>query len=55
MTKRISPKEAAAELFREMRADFARKGGTARAKALSAQQRSAIAKKAAAARWKKKP
>lgn len=30
------------------------KGGTARAKSLSAEQRSKIAKKAAARRWKKK-
>lgn len=33
----------------------ASKGGKARAKSLSSEQRAAIAKKAARARWKKKP
>jgi hypothetical protein len=35
-------------------AEFARKGGQARAKALTKQQRKAIAKRAAEARWKGK-
>jgi len=34
---------------------FARKGGKARAKSLTPEQRKEIARKAAAARWAKKP
>jgi hypothetical protein len=38
----------------EYAAEFARKGGKARAKALTDEQRKRIARKAAAARWTKK-
>lgn len=52
--KKPSPQELAETLFREMRQQLASKGGAGRAKKLSAKRRSEIAKKAAAARWKKK-
>jgi F0F1-type ATP synthase delta subunit len=50
------PKEISA-FFRKLaeKGDYPHKGGVARAKALTKAQRSKIAKKAAKARWKKKP
>jgi hypothetical protein len=42
------------EFLKQIRQDFARSGGLARAKKLSAARRSEIAKKAAKASWKKR-
>jgi hypothetical protein len=48
--------EEVREYFRELakRGKYPQKGGNARARKLTAEQRSAIAKQAAAARWKPK-
>lgn len=54
MAKKPTPKEEAERLFREMKQEFARKGGTSRAEKLTPARKTAIAKKAAAARWKRK-
>jgi hypothetical protein len=47
-------KEPTAEMVKEVFSMLGRRGGPARAKALTPAQRKAIAKKAAAARWGKK-
>jgi phage gp16-like protein len=46
-------KEPTTEMISQVFALMGRRGGPARAKALTAKRRSAIAKKAAAARWGK--
>jgi hypothetical protein len=49
--------EEVREYFRQLakKGNYPQKGGKARARKLTAEQRSAIAKQAAAARWKTKP
>jgi hypothetical protein len=49
--------EEVREYFRQLakKGNYPQKGGKARARMLTAEQRSAIAKQAAAARWKTKP
>ena len=49
------PAEAISAVMREMGRRGGLKGGKARAAALTPRTRKAIAKKAAAARWKKRP
>ena len=54
MAKKRQIPEAALEYFRAQGRRGGKIGGKARAESLTPEQRSAIAKKASAARWKKK-
>jgi hypothetical protein len=47
-------KEATPEMVKRVFSMMGRRGGSARAKALTPEERKAIARKAAAARWAKK-